>query len=81
MPMRADHLPNHRERTALVLLHDHGELPLKKLYPTGLTTLAKMVAKTWIERVEPGIYRITTAGEAALKTKLPPDYRSKAVRK
>lgn len=78
MPMRADHLPTHRERVALSLLLDHGELLLKKLHPAGLTTIAKMVDKTWIERVGPGTYRITPAGKAALKAKLPADYRSKA---
>jgi predicted transcriptional regulator of viral defense system len=71
MPARAVHLPTHRERIALLQLHDRGELPLKELRPVARATLAKMVAKNWIERVGPGTYRITPAGKAALKAKLP----------
>jgi hypothetical protein len=78
MPPRPSHLPSHRERTALQLLRGNGELPLKALHPTGLTTVAKMVSKAWVELVGSGTYRITPAGEAALKTQLPNDYRSKA---
>jgi DNA-binding PadR family transcriptional regulator len=49
-----------------------GELPLAKLYPTGKPTLERMLAKGWIEvGGSPETYRITPAGEAALKAKLP----------
>lgn len=78
MPARPSYLPNHRERVALQLLRGHGDLPLKALHPAGLTTVAKMVSKVWVERVGSGTYRITPAGEAALKTPLPNEYRSKA---
>jgi hypothetical protein len=71
MPARAGHLPTHRERIALLQLHDRGELPWKELQPVARATLVKMIAKNWIERVGPGIYRITPAGKAALKAKLP----------
>jgi hypothetical protein len=71
MRARPSHLPNHRERVALQLLRGRGELRLKELHPTGLTTVAGMVSKTWVERVGTGTYRITPAGEAALKTELP----------
>jgi hypothetical protein len=77
MPSRASHLPNHRERTALLLLRARGELPLKTLYPTGLSTVTRMLEKAWVDRVGSDTYRITPAGEAALKMELP-DYRLKA---
>jgi hypothetical protein len=78
MPSRPSHLPNHRERTAMQLLRAHGELPLLKLHPTGPTTIAKMVQKDWVERVGSDSYRITPAGEAALRAELPEDYRRKS---
>jgi hypothetical protein len=74
MPSRPSHLPNHRERTALLLLRAQGELPLKKLHPTGLSTVNRMLEKAWVVRVGSETYRITPAGEAALKMQLP-DYR------
>jgi DNA-binding PadR family transcriptional regulator len=55
----------------------HGELPLVKLYPTGKPTLERMLAKGWIEvGGSPETYRITSAGEAALKANIP-TYRRK----
>ena len=77
MTPRDAHLPNHRERTAMLLLRTHGELPLLKLYPTGLSTITRMVEKAWVERVGSNLYRITPAGEAALKAELPA-HRQKA---
>ena len=74
MTPRDAHLPNHRERTAMLLLRAHGELPLLKLHPTGLSTITRMVEKGWVERVGSNVYSITPAGEAALKAELP-DYR------
>ena len=77
MPPRKAHLPNHRERTALLLLRTHGELPVVKLHPTGLSTITRMVEKAWVECRGSNVYRITPAGEAALKAQLP-RYRQKA---
>ena len=77
MPPRDAHLPNHRERTALILLRTHGELPVLKLHPTGLSTIKIMVQKAWVERVGSNTYRITPAGKAALTAKLPA-HRQKA---
>lgn len=72
MPARADHLPDNRERNALQKMSIHGALPLVKLYPTGKPTLKRMLAKGWIELGgSPESYRITPAGEAALKAKVP----------
>lgn len=76
---RPSHLPTYREREALILLHDHGELPLRKLHPAGQTTLAKMIDKMWVERIGLDTYRITSGGSAALKAKLPPDYRPRSL--
>jgi hypothetical protein len=45
MPARPDHLPNHRERSAMQNMRVHGELPLAKLSPTGKPTLERMLAK------------------------------------
>jgi len=52
----------------------HG-LPLAKLHPAGKKTIAGMVAKGWIEQVEhaDATFRVTPAGEAALKAKIPTD--------
>ena len=73
MVPRAAHLPHHRERIALLLLRTHGELPLVKLHPTGLLTIKRMVEKAWVERTGTNTYRITPAGETALKAELPDD--------
>ena len=73
MAPRASHLPNHRERSAMQSMRVRGELPLAKLYPTGKPTLERMLAKRWIVvGGSPETYRITPAGEAALKAKIPP---------
>ena len=77
MPSRAQHLPRHRERTALLLLRAQGELPLKHLHPTGLSTITIMVEKAWVDRVKSDTYRITPAGEAALKAQLPDDRKQR----
>ena len=78
MAPRDAHLPNHRERTAMLLLRTHGELPVAKLHPTGLSTIKRMVEKAWIQRVGSNVYRITLAGEAALKAELPAYRKQKA---
>jgi DNA-binding PadR family transcriptional regulator len=50
-------------------------LLVRQLYPVGQGTLDRMIAKGWIEKqmdVKAGArYRITPAGEAALKVKIP----------
>jgi hypothetical protein len=72
MPARPDHLPSHRERNAMQKMSIHGALPLVKLYPTGKVTLERMLAKGWIAvGGSPQTYRITPAGEAALKAQIP----------
>ena len=79
MVPRDAHLPSHRERTAMLLLRAHGELPAVKLHPTGLSTITRMVEKAWVERAGSNVYRITPAGEAALKAELP-NYRKQKSR-
>lgn len=72
MPARASHLPSHIERRALQELRSRGELSARNLLPTGQHTIQKMVAKGWLESgVAPSTYRITAAGEAALRARLP----------
>lgn len=72
MPPRVHHLPSHVERIALLKLRNGAELPLGKLGPTGHRSILKMMAKGWIV---PGnassFYRITLAGDAALRAQMP----------
>ena len=72
MPARPSHLPSHTERTALLKLRAYTELTAREREPTGQQTIQKMVAKGWLERgVKPGTYRITAAGDEALRAPLP----------
>jgi hypothetical protein len=72
MPARAKHLPNHFERTILQKLRTRDELSARNLEPTGHGIILKLMAKGWIERgTSSGHYRITPAGDAALRTPLP----------
>ena len=72
MPARASHLPSHIERRALQELRSRGELSARNLEPTGHQSILKMIGKGWLERgASTGTYRITPAGEAALRAQLP----------
>jgi hypothetical protein len=71
VPARASHLPSHFERSALQKLRSGGELPAAQLQPAGRSTLEKLLAKEWIERVADQKYRITSAGNDALSLELP----------
>jgi hypothetical protein len=76
MPPRPRHLPHNLERTALQKLSVGRALPSSQLHPAGPQTVAGMLVKGWIEKqLEAGSvsYRITPAGEVALKAKLPED--------
>jgi hypothetical protein len=53
----------------LQLLLDRGELQRKHL-PPAAETVSKLKAKGWIEATEPGTYRITAVGIAAMKAKI-----------
>ena len=73
MPPRVNYIPTHPERTAMHKLRQ-GDFPLAQLGLIGMTTIDKMIAKGWILRLGWGAnsaYRITPAGEAALKEKIP----------
>lgn len=71
MPLRASHIPTHQERTILQMLHERGgELHKRRLQPAAVT-INKMIAKGWIEVTEPSTYRISSAGIAAMKSKIP----------
>jgi hypothetical protein len=72
MPARASHLPSHIERRALLELRSRGELSARDLEPTGKRSILKMMEKGWVEGGgATRTYRITPAGEAALRAQLP----------
>ena len=75
MPPRPSHIPHNLERTALQKLSAAQGLPLAQLHPAGPQTVARMLEKGWIERQpDDGAnirYCITSAGQAALKAKIP----------
>jgi hypothetical protein len=75
MAPRPPHLPHNIEREALQKMSPIYGLPLAKLHPAGERTVARMLAKGWIEQDLDGtagaLYRITPAGKAALREKVP----------
>jgi hypothetical protein len=74
---RPPHIPHNVERTALQNMKGSEWLPGVALYPAKTNTIATMLAKGWIE-MQPGprpMYRITAAGEAALKVTIPSQRR------
>jgi DNA-binding PadR family transcriptional regulator len=74
MPKRASHIPHNLERTTLQKMNATEGKLARQLYPVGQVTLDRMLAKGWIEKQRDASgarYRITTAGEAALKAKIP----------
>jgi hypothetical protein len=74
MPPRSSNIPHHRERSALQKMSTTVAIPLEKLYPTGLSTIERMIAKGWVVRdrnAKAGArFCITPAGQAALKAKI-----------
>jgi DNA-binding PadR family transcriptional regulator len=84
MPARASHIPHNLERTTLQKMNATHGLSSAQLHPAGKHTIARMIAKGWIEKqmdANGGArYRITPTGEAALKAKIPtpPRIRNKA---
>ena len=74
MALRSEHIPHHRERSALQKMSTTQGLPLEKLYPTGLRTIEGMIAKGWVVReldAKAGArFCITPPGRAALKAKI-----------
>ncbi len=75
MPAPARHIPHNLERTTLQKMNATEGLLVRQLYPVGQGTLDRMIATGWIEKqmdAKAGArYRITPAGEAALKVKIP----------
>lgn len=75
MAQRPPHIPHSIERAALQKMSAISGLPLAKLHPAGKVTVARMLAKGWIgqdlDGTAGGVYRITPAGKAALKEKIP----------
>jgi hypothetical protein len=50
MPPRPSHIPHASERSTLQRMNRAVETPTHKMLPAGRQTIAKMVAKGWIER-------------------------------
>jgi hypothetical protein len=76
VPARASHIPRSDERTALQKLQAVPVgLTISKLHPVGRQTVAGMLTKGWIVKHvgirEGTLYRITPAGEVALRAKIP----------
>jgi hypothetical protein len=74
MPVRPSHIPHNLERTALQKMNATAWLLTRQLYPADQVTLDGMMAKGWIEKqmdANGARYRITLAGETALKAKIP----------
>lgn len=71
MPARASHIPTYRERSILQILHERGgELHTRQFQPAAVT-INRMIAKGWIEIPAAFTFRITVAGLAAMKAKIP----------
>jgi hypothetical protein len=67
-------LPYIQERQALQIVLSGSWKPVRALFPThGAITLAKMIGKGWVEPRRSGSveYRITDAGRAAFRARLP----------
>jgi len=78
MPPRPKNIPHNIERTALQKKMAVGRwLSTGHLYPASTASIEGMFSKGWIDiqMAENGEarYRITAAGEAALKAKIPMD--------
>ena len=75
MPARPSHIPHAMERSTLQRMSPTVGTPSENLHPAGKQTVAKMVAKGWIERQSDArgrpVYCITEAGLAALRATIP----------
>jgi hypothetical protein len=75
MPARPSHIPHAMERSTLQRMSLTIGTPSEKLHPAGRQTVAKMVAKGWIERRSNAqgrtVYCITSLGLEALKAPIP----------
>jgi hypothetical protein len=75
MPQRPPHIPTYIERSALQRLRSWENDTEKTFSRPGPKAIAKMLQKGWIERLpDPALrkIRITEAGQAALKARIPP---------
>jgi hypothetical protein len=80
MPPRSSHIPHAIERSALQELISGRMLSSVELHPAGKETIAGMLSKGWIvsEADSKGVrYRITAAGEAAFRAKIPSSKRER----
>ena len=70
MAPRSSEIPHATERSALQKLIVAGPLPFFNLHPAGKRTVSVMLKKGWIA-MEGQHYKITEAGAAAFKAKIP----------
>jgi hypothetical protein len=70
MPKRPDHIPNATQRQAMQFIR--AAKPNISSF-VGRGTIINLLEKGWIEPVSPGHkeYRVTPAGEVAIKAKIP----------
>jgi hypothetical protein len=76
MPARPSHLPTTPERVTLQRMLGGRVLLISELDPAGKQTVRKLMTKGWIalHQMKPSMsFRITPAGEAAMKAKIPVD--------
>jgi hypothetical protein len=79
VPARPSDLPNYYERIALQKLAKGSELSAAQLAPAGRQTIAKLLEKGWIQHGDAArLYRITKAGDAAMRAELPTSSRRRA---
>ena len=62
--------PTYRQREVLQLLISGDWVPILRRIPVGERLLATLLRTGWIERTN-DLYRITEAGRAAFKTRVP----------
>jgi hypothetical protein len=72
MPVRPNHIPHVRERTALQKMSCRRGVRPEQMQPAGKLVIAGMVAKGWIAKQRDGrTYCITPAGDEALRAIIP----------
>ena len=69
MPARSPDIPTYFERLVLGKIRDRDSI--QQDAPAMQRTVAKLLAKGWIEHLEDSTVAITKVGEKALKAKIP----------
>ena len=69
MPTRSPDIPTYFERLVLGKIRDRASI--QQDAPAMQKTVAKLLAKGWIENLEDSTVALTKAGEKAFKAKIP----------